>query len=413
MDAGRRVPAWVLALGLGLVGGLLVRAAFLGGPGLAGDLNDFVAWAAAIGRDGLGRAYDQPISFPPVLPWLWALLGSVVPGFVNAATTSGTADPFVNSVMKLPAVIADLGLAVAIAYALREDPRWAALAGLATTFQPAAIFVSAVWGQFESLYVLPIVIAYLLAIRGRLGWAGVALAVALMTKPQALPLALPFIAFAFGRGGVRGLVTPGLTALLTVAALWAPFVAAGGPARYLEHLRAYGELFAVLSLRAWNPWWLVQLPFGIEQYVGDTNALAGPVTFRVVGIVVAVLLGAAIAAWVARRPTATALAWGLVAVSLAAFCALTTMHERYLYPAVMLLPLLWPDRRAVALWAVLSVAFFLNLVASVSFPVSGPGSIVGFPLGLVGSVAITGGLVAALLVLRRVSRWEPEARVPA
>ncbi len=403
----------MFALGLGLLGGILVRAAFLGGPGLAGDLDDFVAWAAAIGRDGLGRAYDQPISFPPVLPWLWAFLGSVVPGFVGAAATSGTADPFVNAVMKLPAALADLGLAAAIAYALRADPRWAALAGLATAFQPSAILISAVWGQFESLYVLPVVVAYLLAIRGRPGWAGVALAIALMTKPQALPLALPFVAFAFGRSSVRGLALPVLTGLLTVGALWAPFVVAGGPARYVEHLRAYSDQFAVLSLRAWNPWWLVQLPFGIERYVNDTIAIVGPLTFRVVGLVVALLLGAAIAVWVARRPTATALAWGLVAVSLAGFCALTTMHERYLFPAVMLLPLLWPDRRALLLWVALSAAFFVNLVASASFPVFGPGSIVGFPLGLVGSVVITGTLVATLFVLRRVSRWEPDSRVPA
>ena len=393
-----------------------MRAFLLPGPGLAGDLNDFAAWAAAIGRDGLGRAYDQPISFPPVMPWLWAALDALMPGFASAAASSGTVDPFVNITMKLPATLADLGLAGAIAWAVRGRGAggwWALLAGLATAFQPAAIFISAVWGQFESLYVLPIVVAYLLAIRGRLGWAGIALAIALMTKPHALPLALPFVAFVFGRGGVRGLVLPALTGGLTIAILWAPFVAAGGPARYVETLRHYGDLFAVLSLRAWNPWWLVQLPFGIDRYVADTNSIVGPLTFRLVGGLVAVLLGAAIALWVARRPTAQSLAWGLVAVSLAAFCALTTMHERYLYPAVILLPLLWPDRRAVALWTALSVAFGFNLLASTVAPVSGPGSIVGGPLGIAGSLAVTGSLVGALLALRHVSRWAPEARVPA
>jgi Gpi18-like mannosyltransferase len=398
------MPAWLVALGVGLVAGFAIRAVFLGGPGLAGDLNDFAAWAGAIGRDGLGRAYDQPISFPPVLPWIWAGLGAVVPGFAAAAASNGTADPFVNTVMKLPAVVADLGLAAVIAYALKERPRVALVAGLATAFHPAALLISAVWGQFESLYVLPVAVAYVLAIRGRLGWAGVALGIALMTKPQALPLALPFVAYALGRGGVRALVAPAVTGALTVGVLWAPFVGAGGPARYLEHLRAYTDLFAVISLRAWNPWWLLQLPFGIDQYIADTNPVVGPITFRVLGALIALLLGAAIAVWVARRPTPESLAWGLVAISLAAFCALTTMHERYLYPAVMLLPLLWPDRRAIVLWVVLSVAFGLNLAASVLAVVSGPNSIVGWPLGAIGAIVITGGLVVAIQRLRSTGR---------
>jgi hypothetical protein len=223
-----------------------------------------------------------------------------------------------------------------------------------------------------------------------------------MTKPQALPLALPFVAWVLGRGGWRAAVAPAVAGAATIALLWAPFLASGGLLRYLDHLRDYSELFSVISLRAWNPWWLVQLPFGTDRLIVDTNVIAGPLTFRLVGVGVALLLGAAIALWVARRPTPEALAWGLVAVSLAAFCALTTMLERYLYPAVALLPLLWPDRRAVVLWVVLSVAFLLNLVASVP-PSGGPGSLIAVDgaLAIAGSLAVTACLGVALLELRR------------
>ena len=410
------MPPWVLGLGAGLVAAFLVRVPFLGGRGLTGDLVDFTAWAGVISRDGLSRAYDLPLTFPPVMPWLWAGLGAIVPGFANAAAASGTADPFVNTVIKLPAVLADLGLAVAISWGLRsrgESTRWALVAGLATALQPGAVFISAIWGQFESLYLLPIVIAYLLAVRGRAGWAGVALAVGLMTKPQALPLAIPFLAFALGRGGVRGLVTPALAIAATVGVLWTPFVAAGGPGEYAESLLAHSDLFGVLSLHAWNPWWLVQLPFGTEQLVGDSNSVIPGVSFRLVGALMFGLLALAIATWTARRPTAECLAWGLVAISLAAFSALTTMHERYLFPAVMLLPILWPDRRAIALWAVLSVVFLANLVAATLYPLSGPGSILGAPLGVVGSVVIAVSLVAALLILRGTSDTKPAPLVPA
>jgi dolichyl-phosphate-mannose-protein mannosyltransferase len=413
---GRRVPPWVLGLGAGLVAGFLVRLPFLGGAGLTGDLTDFTAWAGAIGRDGLGRAYDLPLTFPPVMPWLWAGLGAVVPGFANAAFDAGAADPFVNTVIKLPAVLADLGLAVAVSYALRsrgESAGWALLAGLATALQPAAVFISAIWGQFESLYVLPIVIAFLLAVRGHAGWAGVALAIGLMTKPQALPLAIPFIAFALGRGGVRAIVSPAIAVAVTVGILWAPFVAAGGLGKYADSLLSHSDLFGVLSLHAWNPWWLVQLPFGIEQLVADSNTLIGGVSFRLVGAAIFGMLALAVGTWVARRPTPEGLAWGLVAISLAAFCALTTMHERYLFPAVMILPILWPDRRAVLLWAALGVVFLLNLIAATLYPLSGPGSILGTPLGVAGPVVVAASLVVSLVILRRVGAERPAAMVPA
>ena len=410
------MPPWVLGLGGGLVAGFLIRVPFLGGPGLTGDLNDFTAWAGTIGRDGLGHAYDLPLTFPPVMPWLWAGLGTIVPGFANAAAEAGTADPFVNTVIKLPSVLADLGLAVAISWAVRsrgDGARWALLAGLATALQPAAVFISAVWGQFEALYVLPIVIAFLLAVHGRAGWAGVALAVALMTKPQALPVAIPFLAFALGRGGLRALIAPAVSIGVTVGLLWAPFVLAGGPSKYAESLLAHADLFGVVSLHAWNPWWLFQMPFGTDQLIADSNTVIPGVSFRLVGALIFGLLALAVGTWVARRPTAEGLAWGLVAISLAAFCALTTMHERYLFPAVMVLPILWPDRRAVILWAALSVVFFLNLVAATLFPLTGPEAVIGGPASVVASVVVTVSLVAALVILRRVGDSKPASMVPA
>ena len=47
-------------------------------------------------------------------------------------------------------------------------------------------------------------------------------------------------------------------ALATVVA-WLPFLADGGHAAYLRNIAAYQDgVFAVMSLRAWNPWWILQ-----------------------------------------------------------------------------------------------------------------------------------------------------------
>lgn len=366
-------------------------------PGLAGDVNDFLAWARAIGADGLGHAYDRPISFPPVLPWTWWLLGSVAPGLANPVPN----DPVALTLIKLPATLADFGIAAIVGWGLRARPGWAVAAALAILLVPPTWYVSALWAQFESMYVLPMLVGWVLVTRGRPGWAAVAIGIGLMTKPQALPLVVPFAAYYLRTYGVRGSVRAGLVAASTVAVLWLPFLAAGGPGKYLGHLADYTAQFAVLSLRAWNPWWILQDLAGSGQLIADDVSIVGPVTLRWVGVAIAGALEVLVFVWVWRRPTATGLAWGLAAAALAAFVGLTTMHERYAYAALVFLLLAWPDRLAIATWGLLAMTVTLNLLAAVP-PSGGPGSLipVGGPLGIAGSGAMVAALVATLWGLR-------------
>jgi dolichyl-phosphate-mannose-protein mannosyltransferase len=397
-DPGLGRRDW-LALGAGLLVALAIRVLLLPQPGLAGDVDDFLAWVRAIAANGLGRAYEEPISFPPVLPWIWWLLGTVAPGILNPTPN----DPLALVILKLPATLADAGIAAIVGWTLyaRGHRGWAIAGVLAILLHPAVWYVSALWGQFESLYVLPILGAWLLLARNRPAWAAVAIAIGLMTKPQALPFVIPFAAFYLRRYGLAGSLRAIVVATLTAALLWAPFVAAGGLAAYARNLQAYAAEFAVLSLRAWNPWWILQEVLAGEGFVVDTIAVLGPVTFRWLGVGLAGLLGVAVFAYVWRRPTANALAWGLAAAALAAFVGLTTMHERYSYPVIVFLVLLWPDRLAIWTWLVASVAVTLNFVAAIP-PGGGPGSLVPIngPVGLAGSVAMVVTFVALLAGLR-------------
>ena len=375
-------------------------------PGLAGDVDDFLAWARAINADGLGRAYDQPISFPPVLPWIWWLLGSVAPGLLNATPN----DPTALVLIKLPATIADLGIAAIVGWALRDRPGWAVIAVLGVLLHPAIAYVSGLWAQFESVYVLPILVAWVLAARGRPGWAAVAVAVSLMTKPQALPLIIPFAAWFLATGGWRGAVRAAAIGLATIALLWIPFVAASGPARYLGNLADYSSLFSVLSLRAWNPWWILQSAAGGGDFVADGVAIVGPITLRWLGIGIAGILELLVFLWVWRRPTAQALAWGIASAALIAFVGLTEMHERYAYPALIFLMVLFPDRRAVALWVTLGIVYTLNLVAAVPpTPDIGAAIPVDGWLGIAGSLVMTAVMVGTLVGLGA-ARSERRAR---
>ncbi len=388
------------ALGIGLVAAVALRFALLPTEGLRGDLDQFVLWVHGIAVDGLPNAYDQNLSFPPVMAYIWGILAAFEPAF--RTVTDGN-DQAIRSIMKLPTSIADIGLALLIVYALRDRPRWAIIGAAGILLHRAVIDISAWWGQYESVYALSALAAAILAINGRNGWAAAAIAVSLMTKPQALPLLLPFAAWFWATGGWRELIRAGIVGAAVIVVLWLPFLPANGPANYLRNLAEYqGGVFAILSLRAWNAWWLVQEAAAGGTFIADDVPFLGPITLRHVGYAIAGILELLVALAVLRDPRPRTLILALAASVLVAFSFLTSMHERYAYGTLAFLILLIPETRVRWLGLAFGVVFTLNLLAAVPpspeiaalLPIAGP-------IGVVGSVAMLLITLAAMVLLMR------------
>ncbi|OGO53852.1 MAG: hypothetical protein A2V85_11335 [Chloroflexi bacterium RBG_16_72_14] len=390
-----RRPA--IALGLLVAGGVAVRVAMFPARDLIGDLDQFVLWVHGIAVNGWLRAYDQNLSFPAVMAWIWGVLAAVEPDF---RTVTDSSDPWIRGLMKVPASLADLGLAAGVWWWFRDRPWVAVTAAGAVLLWPVTWYVSAWWGQYESIYVLPALLAVLAARAGRPGLVAALVAVSLMTKPQALPLVVPFAAWFLATQRWRGTARAAAIGAVVAVVLWLPFIPAGGPLDYLDNLQTYqDDIFGVLSLRAWNPWWIVQELGAGGGFVADTTPVLGPFTFRHVGYAIAGLLSLVVFVGVYRRPTAEQLALGLAAISLVAFVSLTTMHERYAYPAFVFLLLAAGRPGELATWALFAVAFALNLVTAA--PPEGWTIPLERPLGIAGAVAITGVAALRLISLGR------------
>ena len=402
---------WIL--GAVVIAGLAIRIALLPAAGFVGDIDQFVAWVGHIAHAGLPNAYDTNLSFGPVMVFVWWFLGLVDPSLADAVNS---ADPAVRVVMKLPAIAADLALAGLAWYALRSRPGWATIAVAVLLLHPAIWFVSAWWGTYDSVYTAFGVAAFVFAVKGRDLLAVVALVLALMTKPQALPLAIPFAAWFLARAGwasagalaiarpMRRLVVLAVGALATVALLWLPFLAANGPANYLAWLGRYQtEYYTVISISAWNPWWVVQEVLTPGDFIFDTTTV-GPLSFRFIGYAVTGALLLWVGACVARRPTPRVLAIGLAAAALVAFEFLTTMHERYAFAVLPMLLFVLDDRRIRWLAAIFSATFFLNLLSATEhllglLPFHGP-------LTIIGSMVNIACVTFLLIELVRASRQD-------
>jgi hypothetical protein len=393
------------ALAVGLLGAAVLRVALLPAVGLRDDTDQFAGWIHQLATGlPLGQAYTMDLTFGPVMTYLFWLMAQLQPAFQVATDAS---DPVVRTTIKLPASVADLAIALAVAWLLRDRPRVAIAAALAIVFVPVTWFVSAWWGQFESIYALLGLLAAAAALSGRPALAGVALGLAVATKPQALPFLLPFAAWILARFGAGGLLRAAVGAAGALVVAWLPFLPAGGHLAYLRNVAAYQDgVFAVMSLRAWNPWWILQSSAAGDAFLPDNVPIVGPLTARMIGYAAAGALSLLVAALILRARTPAGLLLGATAGVLVAFLALTTMHERYSFAALVFLVPLLADRRVAVAWAILAAATFANYLAAIPVvPGEPPLLPIAGPLGIVGSAVTTGVGVAVVALM-------PAGRVP-
>ncbi len=410
-----RWGAFRAILVLGLLAAAIVRAIVFPGYVLLGDLDQYARWTHHLATDlPFGAAYRQDFSYMPVLVGVFGALAGVVPAF---ATAGDAAEVGVRMALKIPALLGELAIVAGLFTLLRDRPRLATGAILAVLLVPATWYLGGWWGQLDAVYVALCLWAAILASRDRRWPFAVVLGLAMMTKPQALFLAAPFAGYALGRWGVRRAIPVGLVAIAVAALTWLPFIPYDGIADYLRNLDYYqnGE-YPFLSVRAWNPWWLLQAAVAGDAFVLDSTRVLGPFTPRHLGIALTAAAEVVVFAALLRRATPERLYLGLAAATLVAFCLMTSMHERYAFAAlVFLAPLL--DRRPVQLaWGILAFAISLNVVAGAPPDEIGPIIALGGLVGVAGSIGmiVATAIVFAMLVADRRPAAVSEARaVPA
>jgi hypothetical protein len=152
------------------------------------DMKAWKEWGQGVYETGFSRFYDVYGTdyLPGYIYVLW-LLQKVHISFPNIP---------VKTLFKLPANLADLGIALVIFYSLLKitDYRKALLSSLAYFFNPAPISNSTLWGQVDSVNVLPLLIAVSIGLRGYFTGAVVLAITGFMMKPLSIVI-FPVIGF--------------------------------------------------------------------------------------------------------------------------------------------------------------------------------------------------------------------------
>ena len=304
-----RLEAWgLLAL---LVVGLLVRLLFVSNEGFKTDINTYVAWAISLSEHGFRTFYSTVgfADYPPGYFYVLAIVGRLWHAFF-ASHDPGYA--ILRVLVKLPAILADLGVGILL-YAIARRFAGAAVAlGVAAfyLFNPATIYISASWGQVDSISGgLALLAIYALLrsqdaapqSRTQIGWfvlAWLAFAYSLLIKPQAAVLLPLLVAFAFvdpQRRRERIVATAiGVAAALAFALLLTePFHPSNPVAAFswLWNQYTYGSgVYQYNSVNAFNLWalrgtmWVSdnQLILGLPQYAWGLLLIISFVTVTLV-----------------------------------------------------------------------------------------------------------------------------------
>ncbi|MER2598651.1 MAG: glycosyltransferase 87 family protein [Caldilineales bacterium] len=327
--------------------------------------------------------YGEPlVNYPPLFVVLLVGLSKLYAHFVPNLEISALQ----YVLIKLPSVVADLVTGMVIYLAVAEiersrgqiGSRLPVLGAALWLLNPSVIYVSSVWGQFEAIQALWMLAALLAAIKGRWGWSGLFMGLAMLTKTQAITIG-PLLALLALWSGWRALLRWGGMAAATMAAGLLPLWLGGARQPVLDlYLDAVGY-YPAMSMNAYNPWFIAHIRSRelLGHWVEDSTALLGPLTIRHVGMLL-VIAYTLLVLWALHRrgaqsislPSAGAAALRQLGVFLAGgllifgfFMLATEMHERYLVPALAPLAVVAVLKRPARLpFALLSLTLFLNLI---------------------------------------------------
>jgi hypothetical protein len=250
---------------------------------------------------------------------------------------------------------------------------------------PATIFLSSVWGQWDVVSGLIMLIGLMIVWAFPSRWLlGIPLLawVVLIKPPLALLCVIGLLPLVLGelRRGVSLLVVlrerlvscsaAGVIGIATIVALIVPFDTGlpGMDLRWslLERIDVAIELYPFTTLGAANIW---MIPLGTPdrqsdvagQFLGVTAQGWGNLLFLAAVLFIGILL---VTRWRSIAPVRM-VTWAMVTANYAYFLLPTRSHERYMFPAVMLAiflaALCGMERRVTWLAVGVSMTYFLNL----------------------------------------------------
>lgn len=340
--------------------GLWIRLILIPNPGFEADLAFWKSWSLAASDLGIVQMTETTNNnYPPgffYLLWtmgkVYRLIGDPHDFYHYWASTNVK---FLAVAKSIP-ILADVAVTIVIYYLLvflesqrpqktssiRDKNHNLPLIGAAMYFlSPVSILDGAWWGQVDSLGTLFLIVSLYLLFKNRPAAAFGLLVFGFLVKLQNmiyLPIILTFIWRRYGWQALANSLFAGFLAWIVATS---PFLLTKKMSTVFYLLGVNADWFPWLSLHAYNIWWLVAGGNGMG--LSDKFLLLGQLSPKQIGLVIFAAAYLAVILTILVKPKRSILTACLFLTVFAFFMLLTQSHERYIFPAFVLLPLLLPN----------------------------------------------------------------------
>lgn len=359
----------ILLLAMILLAASALRLGLARSPGYEFDVSVNQKWAKSAVELGLSQSYAEQVdgnmlpNYPPLSLIVFASAGRLYRGLIDAKFD--IAAPLFDLWIKLPAMLFDLLTVIAVWCLLRKKSERLALLGTALyAFHPVVWYDSAVWGQTDALYTLPVLLGMIAYARERMMLAGALLAIAVLMKFQAIAVFPLLLLSIMKPRRVLALASGGIIVIALVAL---PFLHDNGIAAIANVYRGSVGYYPTLTVGAYNFWWSV---LGDRSWaMQDSEIFLWGVRYRLAGFILFTFM----AAWIVTAPrllkagkkSVEDVLLGAALLSLAFFLFNAQMHERYFFPfCALALPAALRSRAVMIPYLVISLLGWMNLLGA-------------------------------------------------
>jgi Gpi18-like mannosyltransferase len=330
----------------------MARFAFFSNQGYQIDTTDFMLWFQHAADVGPRAFYSNNYwcDYPPFnVFFFWGF------GLLAKSLAVFNTNMFVY-VMKVLPNLFDMATGFVIFAFIRKrlSFKWALAGATLYAFNPAVIFNAAVWGQFDAIYTFFLVSSLFLVFESKTKLGIVAFMLGILTKPQSIAIAPLFIYLVLRKSDWKGFLTSLGVAAATFVGVILPFEwTNGNPVTWLSNIYfgAYSG-YQYTTLNAFNLW-----GFG-GMWVPDTGGL------NVIGWILFVAMAAFVVYFVHKRCGVSdefLVIFAAFVLFFSFFMLPTRIHERYLFPAISMLALIFPFlKKTRLLYVALTITCFVN-----------------------------------------------------
>ncbi|MDO5293190.1 MAG: glycosyltransferase family 39 protein [bacterium] len=331
--------AWLLAFALIIK--LIISVVY---TGFDTDMNCFFSWARMAANDGLGNFYREDVftDYPPGYIYVLFVVGK----FISLFDVESYSSVMGILLVKAPAILCDLAAGYLIYKIARKrfTEKTSLICTLLYVFNPVVVLDSSVWGQVDSVYTLFVLLMCYFITENKYPYAIISFAIGVLMKPQTLfftPVLLfacieksfvtyknSKLTFEYHAKEFLRLLAWSIGSILGMVVLIMPFGVGKIIAQYTETMSSY----PYASVNAYNIWML----FG-KNWVAQTETFLG-IPYVVLGylVILATVVIAGVIFFKSKRDDARIYMVGAF-INIFMFLFSVRMHERYMFPALVLL----------------------------------------------------------------------------